>query len=79
MTLYDYKRKYKVTFPFCKKGDMSRCLKIVLNIFGYFILTILAIILLMFAIEFVNEYIAPILEFILDNFDLVVMVIEEFL
>ena len=79
MTLYDYKRKYKVTFPFCKKGDMSRCLKIVLNIFGYFILTILAILLLMFAIEFVNEYIAPILEFILDNFDLVVMVIEEFL
>ena len=79
MTLYDYKRKYKVTFPFCKKGDMSRCLKIVLNIFGYFILTILAIVLLLFAIEFINDYIAPILAFILDNFDLVVMVIEEFL
>ena len=79
MTLYDYKRKYKVTFPFCKKGDMSRCLKIVLNIFGYFIITIFGIIIIILAIGFIAELIVPILDFILDNFDLVVMVIEEFL
>ena len=79
MTLYDYKRKYKVTFPFCKKGDMSRCLKIVLNIFGYFIITIFGIIIIIFAIGLIAELIVPILDFILENFDLVVMVIEEFL
>ena len=79
MTLYDYKRKYKVSFPFCKKGDMSRCLKIVLNIFGYFLITIFGITIIILTIGIIGEYIAPILDFLLENFDLVVLVIEKFL
>ena len=79
MTLYDYKRKYKVSFPFCKKGDMSRCLKIVLNIFGYFIITVLSIPLLLITIGLIDKYIVPILNILLENFDFVVEVIEEFL
>ena len=79
MTLYDYKRKYKVSFPFCKKGDMSRCLKIVLNIFGYFIITVLSIPLLLITIGLIDKYIVPILDILLENFDFVVEVIEEFL
>ena len=79
MTLYDYKRKYKVSFPFCKKGDMSRCLKIVLNILGYFIITVFGFAIIILTIGIIGEYIAPILDFLLENFDLVVLVIEKFL
>jgi hypothetical protein len=79
MTLYNYKKKYKVTFPFCKKGDMSRCLKIVLNIIGYFIIFVLSIPLLILGFGVINEFIAPVLDILLENFDFVVKVIEEFL
>ena len=79
MTLYDYKRKYKVSFPFCKKGDMSGCLKIVLNIFGYFIISIFGFALIIIAIGVIGKYIAAILIILLENFDFVVEVIEEFL
>ena len=72
MTLYDYKRKYKVSFPFCKKGDMSRCLKIVLNIFGYFIITVFGIAIIIIAIGMIGKYIAPILDLLLEKFDFVV-------
>jgi len=77
MTLYDYKRKYKVSFPFCKKGDMSRCLKIVLNIFGYFIISIFGFLIIIIAIGVIGKYIAAILIILLENFDFVVEVIEE--
>lgn len=79
MTLYDYKRKYKVSFPFCKKGDMSRCLKIVLNILGYFIITVLAILILILAFGLIDKLIAPVLDLILENFDFIANVIEKFL
>ena len=79
MTLYDYKRKYKVSFPFCKKGDMSRCLKIVLNIFGYFIITVFGIAIIIIAIGMIAKYIAPILDLLLENFDFVVLAIEKFM
>ena len=79
MTLYDYKRKYKVSFPFCKKGDMSRCLKIVLNILGYFIITIIGLLIIIAAFALISQYIAPILDLLLENFDFVVTIIEEFL
>jgi hypothetical protein len=79
MTLYDYKRKYKVSFPFCKKGDMSRCLKIVLNILGYFIITVFGFAIIILTIGIINEYIAPILDFLLENFDFVVLAIEKFM
>jgi hypothetical protein len=79
MTLYNYKKKYKVAFPFCKKGDMSRCLRIVLNIIGYFIIFVLSIPLLILGFGVINEFIAPVLDILLENFDFVVKVIEEFL
>lgn len=76
MTLYNYKKKYKVSFPFCKKGDMSRCLKIVLNVCGYLIIIFFAIPILFLTFALVGEYIAPILDFVLDNFEYFANLIE---
>jgi hypothetical protein len=58
---------------------MSRCLKIVLNIFGYFIITVFWIAILILTIGIISEYIAPILDFLLENFDFVVLAIEKFM
>ena len=76
MALYDYKRKYKVSFPFCKKGDMSACLKIILNIFGYFIISIFGLIIFSIATVLISDYIVPIINLILENFDMVVEVLN---
>jgi len=76
MALYDYKRKYKVTFPFCRKGDMSACLKITLNIFGYFIIAIFGLIIFLYATLLIKKYIAPVIDLILENFDMVVDVLS---
>ena len=35
MTLYDYKKKYVLKFPCCKKGNMSLCFKICFLIIGW--------------------------------------------
>ena len=76
MALYDYKRKYKVTFPFCRKGDMSACLKITLNIFGYFIIAIFGLIIFLYATLLIKKCIAPVIDLILENFDMVVDVLS---
>lgn len=76
MALYDYKKKYKVTFPFCKKGDMSACLKIILNIIGYFIISVFGFIIFIFVAEMLSKYIFPIIDLLLENFDMVVEVLE---
>jgi len=76
MTLYDYKKKYRVTFPFLKKGDVSRCFKITLNIFGYFIISIFGFIIFLIIIGIIGKYIVPILNLLLENFDFIVKVLE---
>ena len=68
-TLYDYKKQYKVTFPCCHKGDMSLCFKIIIYIIGYLVMIILAIIFCVVAYNFIKDYIVPILEFIIENYD----------
>ena len=68
-TLYDYKKIYKVTFPCCHKGDMSLCFKIIIYFVGYLLAIILGIVFILFAIEFIEKYIIPILKFIIDNYD----------
>jgi len=76
MTLYDYKKKYRVTFPFLKKGDVSRCFKITLNIFGYFIISLFGFIIFLIIIGIIGKYIVPILNLLLENFDFIVKVLE---
>jgi hypothetical protein len=58
---------------------MSRCLKIVLNIIGYFIITLFGFFIIIITIAMITKYIVPILDILLENFDFVVKVIEEFL
>ena len=79
ITLYDYKRKYKLNFPFCKKGDFSRCLKITLNIVGYFFISLMGVILLQLSVATINEYIRPFVEFIIGNFELFIQIASLFI
>ena len=79
ITLYDYKRKYKLNFPFCKKGDFSRCLKITLNIVGYFFIFLMGVILLHLSVATINEYIRPFVEFIIGNFELFIQIASLFI
>jgi len=78
MALYDYKKKYVVKFPFCKKGDFSRCLRITINVVGYFIIVIMGIVLFGLGYNFFNEYIQPLAEFMLDHLDFLGEIINLF-
>lgn len=78
MALYDYKKKYVVKFPFCKKGDFSRCLRITINVVGYFIIIIIGIVLFALGYNFFNEYIQPLAEFMLDHLDFLGEIINLF-
>ena len=40
VALYDYKKKYEIKYPCCKKKDCSFCLKIFINVIGYFLITV---------------------------------------
>lgn len=76
MSLYDYKKEYKMKFPCCKKGNFSLCLKLCVNIVGYLLIIILGIIIFVFGISFLVLYILPLVEFIIDQFDLVVEILD---
>ena len=76
MTLYDYKRKYHVKFPFCKKGDLSKCLKITVYIVGYFIVFILGLVLFIVFFGIFDQYIFPLLDFIIMNIDFIVEIVD---
>ena len=78
IALYDYKKEYVVKFPFCDKGDFSRCLKITVNVVGYFLIVIIGIILFSIAHNFFDEYIQPLAEFMLDHLDLIGEIIDFF-
>lgn len=75
ITLYDYKKKSKVSLCCDKKKDISKCFKIAFNIVGYFIIIILGILLLIFMKVLISEYLSPILEIFLDNIDIFLEII----
>ena len=76
MTLYDYKRQYKLHFPFCKRGDFSLCIKLCVNIIGYILIVILGIVLFIEVLSIFVDYIQPLIEFVIDQFDLVVQIMD---
>ena len=78
IALYDYKKEYVVKFPFCDKGGFSRCLKISVNVVGYFLIVIIGIVLFALAHNFFDEYIQPLAEFMLDHLDLIGEIINFF-
>ena len=76
MTLYDYKRNYVLKFPCCGKGNMTLCFKIILLIFGWILVIILGIFVLVGAIAIIAKYLLPIFEFANENLDIVAFVID---
>ena len=70
-TLYDYKKIYVVKFPCCNKGDMSKCFKIVVYIFGYFLVIAIGIGLIISVFKFIDKYIKDILKFVLESLDII--------
>ena len=76
MTLYDYKRKSPIKFPFCKKGNFSLFLKIIINFILYFIILILAIYLLAVVEVLYKLIIAELWDFMINNLDLLGLVLQ---
>ena len=70
MTLYDYKKKYEIKFPCCKKGNMSLCIKIVFLIIGWFVIILLGIVLSTSIFRIFSTYISAITKFIKNNNEL---------
>ena len=78
-TLYDYKKKTKVTFPCCHKGDMSKCFRLTIYIVGYFTVIVVGIILIALGIAFISSYIAPILKFLVEGLDYIYKILNNIL
>ncbi len=76
MALYDYKKKYHLKFCCCKKGDFSKCIKITIYVIGYLIVIILGLVLLILFFAVFDQYLKPLLEFIITNIDLIVSIVD---
>ena len=76
MALYDYKKKYHLKFCCCKKGDFSKCIKITIYVIGYLIIIILGLVLLILFFAVFDQYLKPLLEFIITNIDLIVSIVD---
>ena len=69
--IYDYKRSNKTPFPCCKKGNFSLFFKIIVYFIGCVIVLLLGIYFVILMIEFIQKFIAPIIEVIIDNIDII--------
>jgi hypothetical protein len=76
ITLYDYKKKKKVKFPCCNKGDISLCFKIIVNIVGYTVAIVFGVVLIFEISVFIDKYIKDILNIIVNNLDLLLGILS---
>ena len=79
MTLYDYKKNYQLKYPCCKEEDMSLCVKIVVLIVGWSVVIALGVDIFIRVYYLFNKYFGKIVKFIIDNFELVIMIMNLFL
>ena len=79
MTLYDYKRKYELKFPCCKKGNMTLCFKISFLTIGWLIVIGFGGVILLYILSIFLKGIYIICDFIVKNFDLILQIINAFL
>ena len=79
MTLYDYKRKYELKFPCCKKGNMTLCFKISFLTIGWLIVIGFGGVILLYILSIFLKGIYVICDFIVKNFDLILQIINAFL
>jgi hypothetical protein len=78
MTLYDYKKKYVLKFPCCKKGNMTLCFKIIFLIIGWSIVIFVAVADIMEFVKSFGDILKDILTFLSENIDTLVVIINMF-
>ena len=79
ITLYDYKKKHEVHLPCCKKRDFSICFKIIIYVFGYGIIIIFGVVAIIEIIGIVYIIVKPVVEFIINNIDIILELIKKIL
>ena len=75
ITLYDYKKKAEVNLFCSNKKDYSKCFKAVFNIVGYFFAIIFGAIFYILLRYFVDTYISPVLEIVIENLDFILQIL----
>ncbi len=78
MTLYDYKKKYVLKFPCCKKGNMTLCFKIIFLIIGWSIVIFVAVADIMEFVKSFGDILKDLLTFLSENIDTLVVIINMF-
>ena len=78
MTLYDYKKKYRLKFPCCKKGNMTLCFKIIFLIIGWSIVIIVGFVDVKIFLDSFGVILGDLLTFLSDNIDALVNIINMF-
>ena len=76
LALYDYKRKYKLKFPCCKKGNMSLCFRLVFLNVAFLVIIIFYFLIIAFVIMAIGNRMEDVSFFIIDNNDLVNKVMD---
>ena len=79
MTLYDYKKKYVLKFPCCKKGNMSLCFKICFLIIGWAIVIAIGIADFFQFIVIFGDFIEIIIKLLIKYFDTIVDILDLFI
>ena len=74
MALYDYKKKYKLKFPCCKKGDMASCFKKVFLSIAFLIIIFFIFLLLISTIMLFLNKPEIISNFLINNYGLAIYI-----
>ena len=78
MILYDYKMKYEIHIYPCKKRNLGICINIFVSLFFYSLICLLLIPLIFQVSIIFLEYISPIVNFIQDNFKIILQFIGDY-
>ena len=74
--LYDYKKKYELNVKYCKKINFAKFINFFVLIIFYGIIFILGLIDIISILGLLAEYIQPIINLIIDNFQYIMQIID---
>ena len=76
LALYDYKRKYILKFPCCKKGNMTLCFRLVFLNVAFLVIIFFWFLIIFFVIVAIGKQMDNVSFFIINNFNLVIEVMD---
>ena len=78
MLLYDYKKKFEIPIKACKICNLSCLINFFVSLISIIIILSFGLLFFTYAFELFSDYITPIISFIIDNYEIIIRVLDEY-